>query len=45
MIVKQHRARGEIYLYSEKKDKSDIGDDMDLDKANDKFLLQLCQEM
>lgn len=34
-----HKARGRITLYSKKKEKSDIGNDTNLDKANHKYLL------
>lgn len=40
IIAKWHRASLEIRLSNEKKDKSDIGNNMDPNKANDKYLLK-----
>ena len=41
MAVKQRRARRGISLFNKKKDKSDLGDNKDLDQANNKYSLQL----
>ena len=42
MIIKRHRDRGGISLSSKKERnyENNIGDDIDLDQANDKYLLQ-----
>ena len=40
MAAKRHRTRVGISLFIEKKDKSDIKDNMDLKQANDKYPLQ-----
>ena len=41
MAAKWRRARGKISLSSEEEDKSDTGNDMNPDQANDKYPLQL----
>lgn len=41
MVAKQYRARGEINQSSEEEDESNTRDNMDLDQADDKYLLPL----
>ena len=41
MAAKRRRARGGMSLSSEEEDESDIGDDTDLDQADDEYPLQL----
>ena len=41
MAAKLHKAREGISLSSKKEDENDIGDDTDLDQANNKYPLQL----
>ena len=41
MAIKWRKARRRISLFNEIQDESDTGDNMDLDQADDKYLLQL----
>lgn len=43
MVAKWYRDRREISLSSEEENKSDIGDDIDLDKTDDKYPLPFQQ--
>ena len=45
MAAKQRRARKQISFSSKEEDKSDTGDDTDLDQVNDEYLLQLWEGM
>lgn len=45
MAAKQCKAKRRMSLSSEKKNKSDIGDDIDPDQVNNKYSLQLQEKM